>query len=280
MVRITEAVQTEAAQITEEQLMETDIDQTDQVAFESETSVQEEVPHKTSVTKPHVGFHTESYNEFNYKPVPVLAVVGLVLAFISFMGVFVWLVMPLCLIALGISTASLVSIRRSHGAYGGTLVAIAGMFLSVLFFSGGLVQQIYTFQTEVPEGYERLSFLKDISEKGFVEKDGATMVHPDIQALDGKQVFVKGFIYQTGKTEGLTSFLMVKDNQDCCFGGKPALEDRLGVIMKEGKSINYHAGKVAISGTFRLNPDYHPENNLAPVFIIEGEIFSKWVSDF
>lgn len=219
-------------------------------------------------------------NEFSYRPVPVLAVVGLILALLSSAAVFLWLVLPLCLLALVLSTIALVSIRNSAGAYGGSGVALLGMTLSAVFFAGGIGFQVYSYRTEVPDGYERVNFIRDISSKGFVEEDGVGRVHPDVEALDGKQIFLKGYIYQTGRVKDLGSFLMVKDNQDCCFGANPALTDRVGVVMKDGKTINYHAGKVAIAGTFRLNPQFDPRRDLDPVYIVEGEIFSTRVSDF
>lgn len=220
-----------------------------------------------------------AYEEFNYRPVPVLAAVGLVLSLLSVAGVFVWLALPLGLISLALSAMALVTIRQSEGAYGGALVAVSGIFLSLLFFCGGIALQVYTYQTEVPDGYERVSFVREISSKGFVEHDGMQAVHPEIAALEGKKIFVKGFIYQTGKMEGLSSFLFVKDNESCCFGANPALTDQIAVVMEEGKAIQYHPGKVAVAGTFRLNPNYTPGSEQS-IYMLEGEHFSTRVSDF
>lgn len=219
-------------------------------------------------------------NEFQYRPVPVMAVVGLSMALVSSIAVFVWLVLPVCLIALLVSTWALVKIQRSSGAYGGTGVAVGGMVLSLAFFAGGIGFQVYAYQTEVPDGYERISFIKDISAKGFVEEEGVSRPHPDVEALDGKKVFLKGYIYQTGRTKDLGAFLMVKDNQDCCFGANPALTDRVGVVMQDGKTIDYRAGKVAIAGTFRLNTEFDPAIDMDVVYIVDGEVFSTRVSDF
>jgi hypothetical protein len=241
-----------------------------------EPSSVDPVPERTSEYRP----VDSDLNEFAYRPVPVVAVAGLSLALISSIGVFVWLVLPFCLIALFLSTWALVKVRSSGGAYGGQGVSLAGMALSFAFFSGGIGFQVYAYQTEVPEGYERISFIQDISAKGFVEEDGVTRPHPDIEALDGKQVFLKGYIYQTGRTKDLGAFLMVKDNQDCCFGANPALTDRVGVVMQDGKTIDYRAGKVAIAGTFRLNTEFNPGIDMDVVYIVEGETFSSRVSDF
>ncbi|SFI00501.1 hypothetical protein [Planctomicrobium piriforme] len=219
-------------------------------------------------------------NEFSYRPVPVIAVVGLMLALLSSAAVFIWLVLPLCLVAFVISVLGFWVIRRSRGGYGGTGVAISGMFLAFVFFTGGIGFQVYAYQTEVPPGYQRVSFSQDISDKGMRYEDGKVSAPPEVAELDGKKVFLKGYIYQTGQLENLGAFLFVKDNADCCFGGKPKLWDRLGVVMQEGKTINYRAGKVAVAGTFRLNPKFQGDNELEPIYIIEGDHFSGRVSDF
>lgn len=243
---------------------------------ELETPLVEEQP---VPTRQDAQFNSDPYSEFEYKPVPVLAVAGITLALISGGGVVVWLLLPLCVVAFVLSTISLVQIRRSLGAYGGTLVACLGMFLSTAFLAGGIAFQVYMYQTEVPDGYERVSFLKDISQRGFVFENGMNRVPDEVQALDGQKVFIKGYIYQTGKVRGLDSFLLVKDNQDCCFGASPAIQDRIGVLMQDGKSIDYHAGKIAVAGTFKINPNFTGQE-LEPLYVFDCDLFTTRVSDF
>ncbi|TWT58674.1 hypothetical protein KOR42_20560 [Thalassoglobus neptunius] len=235
---------------------------------------------ETSNVPSDFGVGADGFNEFNYRPVPVIAVSGLVVALLSFIGVFVWLALPLCLIGLVLSVAAIVVIRRSKGAYGGTFVAASGVILSTLFFAGGIALQIYIYQTEVPDGYTRVSFVKDIADKPLVPQGEVADVHPDVKSLDGKKVFLKGYIYQTGKMKDLHSFLFVKDNQDCCFGANPAVTDRVGVVMQDGNSIDYVGGKVAIAGTFRINNEFTNTDQLEPLYILDGELFTTRVSDF
>lgn|GEM_PF-1018998 len=218
--------------------------------------------------------------EYNYRPVPVTAVVGLVMALLSSAAVFIWLALPLCVVALVISLLGFWVIRRSKGGYSGSGVALAGVFLSLVFFSSGIGFQVYAYQTEVPPGYRRISFTTDISDKGMRFEDNKVTAPPEVAALEGQKVFLKGFIYQTGQLRGLTAFLFVKDNQDCCFGGKPKLWDRLGVVMQNNQSIDYHPGRVAVAGTFRLNPKFQGDNELEPIYIIEADHFTNRVSDF
>ena len=219
-------------------------------------------------------------NEFSYRPVPVLAAAGLVVSLISSIAVVVWLALPICLVGFLLSAIGLWIIRRSLGGYGGIGVAVSGMALSTLFFVGGIAFQVFAFQTEVPEGYQRKNFVSDIAQKPLVPTGLSADIHPDVKALDGQQIFLKGYIYQTERVQNLTSFLFVKDNQDCCFGANPAITDRIGVIMKEGQGIDYVAGKVAVAGTFRINPDFSNGSNLEPLYIIDADIFTSRVSDF
>ncbi|WP_437201098.1 hypothetical protein [Planctomicrobium sp. SH664] len=219
-------------------------------------------------------------NEFNYRPVPSISAVGLVMAILSGVAVFLWMVLPLCLVAAALSGIGLWITRRSAGAYGGQGVAIAGLVIATLFFFSGIAFQVYAYQTEVPQGYERVNFVKDISDKKFVQENGVTKFHPDVEALIGKDIFIKGFIYQTGQLRDLKAFLFVKDNENCCFGANPALWDRIGVYMADGKSIDYCAGKVAVSGKFKRNDNFDPNDDKAPIYLIECDKFSTRVSDF
>src|SRR5690606_5808863 len=103
-----------------------------------------------------------------YRPVPVIAVVGSMLALFSTPAVFIWMVLPFAVISLMISVLALLKIKRSFGAYSGTGVALAGIVLSMATLLGGVAYQIYAYRTEVPDGYQRVSFIKEISAKGVI----------------------------------------------------------------------------------------------------------------
>ncbi|WP_437188251.1 hypothetical protein SH668x_001688 [Planctomicrobium sp. SH668] len=225
-------------------------------------------------------YASNEFGEFSYRPVPVLSVVGLILSLLSFLAIFVWQAMPLCFLGFLFCGLGLWTIIRSDGAYGGWATSIVGLLLAPLFAICGISLQLYMYQTEVPDGYHRLNFVKDISDLKVVEENGKIGPPPRLVELDGKKVFLKGYIYQTKQTENLHSFLFVKDNQSCCFGANPEIWDRLGVVMDGEKTINYHAGRVAVAGTFRLNPEFNPEGQLEPLYVITADHFTTRISDF
>lgn len=212
---------------------------------------------------------------FQYRPVPVLAVVGLVLGVLSviaFLGVTGLVVAVLGALISGIS---LLRIVRARGELGGRRLSTLGLALSVLFFGSGVAYQRHLYVHEVPDGFARISFSEDISKKGIVTIDGVSGIHPDLQPLLGKPIFVKGFMYPTGQQSGIDSFLLVKDSGTCCFGGQPALQDMIGVVMEDGKTVDYYAGRVSVAGVFELNTRFTGQGKLEPVFLLKGRIVTK-----
>jgi hypothetical protein len=77
----------------------------------------------------------------------------------------------------------------------------------------------------------------------------------------------------------LTSFNLLKDSNECCFGGQPKLTDKVGCRMQGGKTCQYMAGRVSVAGTFRLNAEYNGGESDS-LYILETEIVTQSKSDF
>lgn len=191
-------------------------------------------------------------NEFNYRPVPPMAPVSLVFGIFSSIALLSYIGIGIGILGVLVGVICWFRIRRADGELGGKTLAIAGTFLSTIFVVSGLSLHTYAYATEVPEGFTRINFYHDISKKGFVTEDGKKDFHQDVKELEGKNIFVKGFMYPTRDTENLKSFLLVKDSDKCCFGGEPALTDMIIVEMKDGQTVDFHDRMVAVSGKFVL----------------------------
>ncbi len=224
-------------------------------------------------------YHRSPEEEFVYRPVSSLAVCSLVLGLLSLLGILLWMVIPVGLLAVLLGGIAILSIRRSKGEFTGTAVAITGIFFGIVTMASGTSVQIHAFRHEVPAGFTRVSFIKDISAKDFVIDRNGKKPHPDVRALDGKKLFFKGFVYPTDQMTGLTTFLLLKDSKECCFGGKPDVKDKVGCIMKNGKTFNYTPGRVSVAGTFRINPNYSWQDSES-LYILEVEIVGPSKSDF
>ncbi len=169
--------------------------------------------------------------DFDYIPVSPWAPIALslgVFGLTGFIGVFGLYV---AFFGIFIGIAAVTRIRASAGFVKGAGLAVTGLVLSVASFGLGSAKMAHAYSTEVPEGYQRVNFPKDIAEKEFVYVAGHRKLHPDVTPLIGQKLYLKGFMWATQDTEGLTRFILLKDNGECCFGGKPKSHDFIFVKL-------------------------------------------------
>lgn len=97
-----------------------------------------------------------------------------------------------------------------------------------------------------------LSFddLKFDMEKGADFKE--SMLTEELKKLDGRQVRIRGFIRPGFKQSGIKAFVLVRDNQECCFGPGAALYDCVMVKMAEDQSVDFTVRPVTVVGTMQL----------------------------
>lgn len=89
------------------------------------------------------------------------------------------------------------------------------------------------------------------------------MLTPKINALLGKKIRIRGYMYPTLRKNGLKKFVLVRDNMECCFGPGAALFDCVLVTMAPEETAEYSIRPIAVEGTIRLEelpggPDGRP----------------------
>lgn len=208
-------------------------------------------------------------NEFSYRPVPLLAPISVFFGLCSIVALATMFALGIPLLGMLLGAIAVWQIRRGAGELGGKWVAATGLGLSSLFFFSGVAFHSYTLATEVPDGYKRVHFPTDISAKQFVVENGARAIHPEVQPLVDQKVFIKGYMWNNRVGNGLTGFVMLKDNGECCFGGDPAPYDMMVVRLKDGKTVNYVEGLVSVAGTLHANPAAGPSE---PVYTLEADL--------
>lgn len=137
----------------------------------------------------------------------------------------------------------------------GAGVAKLGVILSGLFWAGGWGYLGFTYATEVPEGYQRITYAALQPDAAApAAKDGQTPPVPEsARQLDGQRVFIKGYMYPGARDSRIASFVLVRDNGTCCFGGPtPKLTDMIEVTLAEPLRINYTMRTLAVAGTFHV----------------------------
>ncbi len=99
-----------------------------------------------------------------------------------------------------------------------------------------------------------------------IEKDGKfhrKMLTKDIEALDKKTIRIRGYILPTSvfKLSGIEEFVLVRDNQECCFGPGAALYDCIIVQMDKGKEAEFTTRPVAVKGKFEIQEFKYPDSD-------------------
>jgi hypothetical protein len=178
---------------------------------------------------------------------------------------------PLPLIGAALGIVALRRIKAAPEARSGRGAAIAGIVLSVVFLTAGLAFAGYIHATEVPDGYIRTSFAEFKPDEHDIR--GNRAVPAEVAALDGKKVFIKGYFRPDSSrfTSNVREFLLVRDNNQCCFGDMNTVQffDQVAVATVDGVTVDYSPGLFRMGGRLHIRPQ-----NLGsglPVYILEAD---------
>jgi hypothetical protein len=204
-----------------------------------------------------------------YRAVSRLAVSCMVLAIVSvvLLPFAEMLVVPALAALLGI--LALRSIRRYPDELTGKTIAWVGTIVSLLVLIGGSAGHAYLYATEVPEGYERISF-------GIFKPDRRRpqeIIPEEALAMDGKKVFIKGYIHPGVDGLGpVHEFVLVPDMGTCCFGGQPELWDMMAVVTSPEDATQYNRQKRKLAGTLKVDKKLKNVQGLGGVvYLLEAD---------
>ena len=158
----------------------------------------------------------------------------------------------LSLAALGIVFAvlGLRNVRRYPDEVSGHSVAILGLVGCTCLLIGGSAMHTYTYLTEVPDGYTRISFEDLQGTRGSARR--ASSWPP--KQLDGQRVFVKGYVHPGVSSAGeVKKFILVPDMGTCCFGGQPKMTDMIEVTIVDAPGVRYSQRKRKLGGVLHVS---------------------------
>lgn len=199
----------------------------------------------------------------SYRALSAMAVVSLVVGVASAMTIPTALVSiegclivcPLPIVGMILGIKSWRKIRRQPEELTGALLASAGTVMSFCFLVGGFSLAVYVYATEVPDGYQRISFSQMRPDDREMARSVA--VPEDILQYHGKKVFIKGYMRPSAQRFQLDQFLLVRDNNQCCFGdlAKVKYYDQVQVFMAPGKPrADYSRRIFRMGGTLMIDP--------------------------
>lgn len=126
-------------------------------------------------------------------------------------------------------------------------------------------------------GHSRTASIRDISFDDIafdMEKGSAfsrDLLPERVLALQGQPVRIRGYILPSFQQTGLTQFVLVRDNMECCFGPGAALYDCIVVKMQPGQTADFSIRPVAVTGVFDLAELKGPDGNHLAIYALAGE---------
>jgi hypothetical protein len=97
------------------------------------------------------------------------------------------------------------------------------------------------------------------------------MLTPEIEQLAGQRIRIRGWMLPTFQRKGITQFVLVRDNLECCFGPGAALYDCIMVEMIPGTSADFSTRSIAVEGTFTIKPFIGPGDRHLAIYHLDGE---------
>ena len=155
-----------------------------------------------------------------------------------------------CLPGLILGTNAIMRIKARPGELACKIPAMVGTFLCAGVFLGGIPLRVILYVTEVPDGYERISFAELQPES----KQSRMPVSQRAMELNGQKVFIEGYIFPGDRSKNLKQFLLVNDLGTCCFGQEPRVTHRIQVELTSDESVDWSYRLRKFGGVITVNP--------------------------
>lgn len=221
---------------------------TEQDRFQSPANSPMEAAPRKAMSEFHDGASDTDPEFVDYRVVNRSAVVAIVIAILGLMGV----VFPQLLVipALGaiVALVGMRTIAKFPKEYSGMGLATFGLIANLGIGVWGAAYHIYVYQTEVKDGYKRVSFYELQPPTGYMFPSAA-------QELDNQKIFIKGYIHPSVSSLGkVREFVLVPDMGTCCFGGQPKLTDMILIKTDDDSATAYGRHQIKLHGEFHFDP--------------------------
>jgi len=191
-----------------------------------------------------------------YRALSKSAVLSLLFGFLAVAGLLAIPLMVLGLCGVLFAGLALRSLRCFPNELTGLRTAQIGLGLNLVMLISAAGLHTWVYLTEVPEGYQRISFY-DLRPP----RRSMKLVSPAASSLNGKKVFIKGYMHPGVKAQGsIRQFVLVPDMKTCCFGGQPDLFDMMEVTLTTTSSLKYRMSVLKLAGEFLVNEDVVKSN--------------------
>jgi len=206
--------------------------------------------------------------DVRYRALAGTAIAAAILALLSPLAFVDWPLVAIPVLGIVLGILGYRTTTQRPEAYTGRPLAVGAIAVSLVSLVGGLVSLSLAYAAELPAGYERIHY-------GLLqppEGDVSGTVPETAQAISGRNVLLKGYMYPGKQQTGITQFLLVRDQGDCCFGGNPKITDRVLVQLKDPahpKGIAFTPRLTKIAGRFVIRQMGAPDMDGGVIYHLE-----------
>lgn len=157
---------------------------------------------------------------------------------------------------------------RRHGGRSRTLI---GALCGTLLLCTHAEHRVSSAESTSSGAVAEITFddLKFAMKKG--DPFERSLLTPAIEKLHGRTVRVRGYMLPSFEQKGITQFVLVRDNMECCFGPGAALFDCVLIDMKPGATAKYSIRPVGVRGRFEISEFKGPDGKHLAIYRIVGE---------
>ena len=197
-----------------------------------------------------------------YRAVSKSAVSCLVVGLLSLTALMSPALLLLPAVGILVGLVALAKLRRYPAELSGRPAALIGLAFRAVLLVAGSVLHTVVYATEVPEGFQRISFV-DLQP---VPEAPGLPVSPKALDLNGQKVFIKGYVYPDGQQYNIKRFVLIPDMGTCCFGGQPKLTDMVEVTLRDPLRTVFERRKRRLAGTLTVDTRLKPVSGLGGVY--------------
>lgn len=207
-------------------------------------------------------FQDDYSDEYGYTSLSRAAVLSLVFGILGLLSWYSPLLLFLSTLGAIFALVAFANLKKYPSELSGKNLARIGALLSLTMLFASSIKHTYVYYTELPEGYERISFAALKSPVGAPDVPPQTALE-----LDGKKVFLKGYIHPTSlSSNAAKTFVLVPDWATCCFGQQPPLTHMIEVKLTGEEFASKSLKRHSLAGTLSVRPYMKPVDGLQGVF--------------
>ena len=184
-----------------------------------------------------------------YRSLSAWAVGSLVFGLLSILTAFDWTMGAIPVLGIILGLGALQRIDRTPDELTGVRVAKIGMLLSGVFWILGYGWLTYLHFADAPPGYYRITY-------GLLQPDPADKTGqppPAARELEGKRVFVKGYMTPGRQNSGISQFVLVPVDSTCPYCvPNPKESEMIQVKLIHGIKANYKTRMLGVGGEFHI----------------------------